>query len=265
MPDRDAADAVDRAHRMIGALRGAQDRLAALVASLEPADLARPSYDDDWTIAQVLSHMGSQAEIFGQFLDAGLAGRDAPGPEIFAPVWEAWNAKPPAQQAADDVLATFDITLFGMEADAATLARMRLSEIAVHTWDVAVALDPRARLDAEVVVLLFDSLFQLAQYVGKADAWPGPHPFRVDLHVTDEHGTTSAVYALTIDDAVRLAWQAGPDANADPDADANVTLPAEALLRLIYGRLDPDHTPAGAIERDDDVDLDALRAVFPGF
>jgi hypothetical protein len=72
------------------------------------------------------------------------------------------------------------------------------------------------------------------------------------------------VYALTIDDAVRLAWQAGPDAHTDPDADANVTIPAEALLRLIYGRLDPDHTPAGAITLDG-VDLDALRAVFPGF
>jgi hypothetical protein len=38
-------------------------------------------------------------------------------------------------------------------------------------------------------------------------------------------------------------------------------LPAEALIRLVYGRLDPAHTPAGA----DDPRLTALRSVFPGF
>jgi hypothetical protein len=168
-------------------------------------------------------------------------------------------------EAVDDAtLAAFDISLFGMEVDAATLARMRLSEIAVHMWDVAVALDPAARLDPDVVAHLFDSLFQLAQYVGKPVVWTGARPFRIDLHVTDEHGATRAVYALSIDDTVSLVWQAGPDANADPDADANVTLPAEALLRLVYGRLDPDHTPVDAITLDA-VDLDDLRAVFPGF
>jgi hypothetical protein len=40
-------------------------------------------------------------------------------------------------------------------------------------------------------------------------------------------------------------------------------MPAEALLRLSYGRLDPDHTPASVIG-DDDV-LEKLRLIFPGF
>jgi hypothetical protein len=41
-----------------------------------------------------------------------------------------------------------------------------------------------------------------------------------------------------------------------------LVLPAEALIRLVYGRLDPVHTPP--VETTD-VDLDELRAVFPGF
>jgi hypothetical protein len=41
-----------------------------------------------------------------------------------------------------------------------------------------------------------------------------------------------------------------------------VELPAEALLRLVYGRLDPDHTPAQVIGAGT---LDELREVFPGF
>jgi hypothetical protein len=44
---------------------------------------------------------------------------------------------------------------------------------------------------------------------------------------------------------------------------ATVTLPAEALIRLVYGRLDPDHTPAEVSVSG--VDLNALRAVFQGF
>jgi hypothetical protein len=41
-----------------------------------------------------------------------------------------------------------------------------------------------------------------------------------------------------------------------------VRLPAEAFLRLVYGRLDPDHTPPVSPQ---DVELGTLRAMFPGF
>jgi hypothetical protein len=47
-----------------------------------------------------------------------------------------------------------------------------------------------------------------------------------------------------------------------PAVDGEIQLPAEALLRLFYGRLDPDHTPAYTAEA---IELDRLRAVFPGF
>jgi hypothetical protein len=53
-----------------------------------------------------------------------------------------------------------------------------------------------------------------------------------------------------------------PDQAAD-DGVAEVAMPAEALLRLAYGRLDPGHTPASVTG--DAADLDRLRAVFPGF
>jgi hypothetical protein len=47
-----------------------------------------------------------------------------------------------------------------------------------------------------------------------------------------------------------------PGASGEPDLE----IPAEGLIRLVYGRLDPDHTPpiGGS------ADLDALRRVFPG-
>jgi hypothetical protein len=93
-------------------------RLAAVVGPLTAEEAAAgPSYDDDWSIAQVLSHLGSGAEIFGLILDAGRRGEDAPGMEQFQQVWDRWNAKSPEEQARD-----------GVAADAAFLAQSRPPE-----------------------------------------------------------------------------------------------------------------------------------------
>jgi hypothetical protein len=47
----------------------------------------------------------------------------------------------------------------------------------------------------------------------------------------------------------------------EPGQSPDLELPAEALSRLVYGRLDPDHTPAVT---GDATLLAELRAVFPG-
>ena len=71
------------------------DSLAALVSTLGDDDLARPSGATDWDIAQVLSHIGSGAEIFGLLLDAGLSGAEPPGGDTFPAIWQAWNERGP--------------------------------------------------------------------------------------------------------------------------------------------------------------------------
>jgi hypothetical protein len=48
---------------LIGVLRNSHERLAGLVTPLTPDQLRAQSYDTEWTIAQVLSHLGSGAEI----------------------------------------------------------------------------------------------------------------------------------------------------------------------------------------------------------
>jgi hypothetical protein len=53
------------------------------------------------------------------------------------------------------------------------------------------------------------------------------------------------------------------DGGAAADGASEISMPAEALLRLAYGRLDPGHTPAQV--QADPADLDQLRAIFPGF
>jgi uncharacterized protein (TIGR03083 family) len=232
---------------------------------LDLDQLQRTSYASEWSIAQVLSHIGSQAEIFGLFLDAGLSEHDPPGPDAFPPIWETWNAKSPQDQAADalradeTVTARFEsldddqrkrlrLSLFGMDLDAAGLARMRLGEHAVHTWDVAVALDPAATLAPDAVGLLIDTLGQLAARAGK------PGGIQRRLHVS----TSSPVRHFTLETGDKVTLVASEYSEGLPE----LGLPAEAFIRLVYGRLDPAHTPPVESRR---ADLDELRQVFPGF
>ena len=124
----------------ISALRHSHDRLRASVEPLGPDQLTQRSYPSEWTIAQVLSHLGSQAEIFGLILAAGLAGQEPPGPEEFPPIWDTWNAKDPQAQATDalradqatlerlesmdaDERARLHLNLFGMDIDTTGFAR----------------------------------------------------------------------------------------------------------------------------------------------
>ena len=249
----------------IDALRRSHDRLRAVAAPLGVSQLEQRSYDSEWTIAQVLSHLGSQAEIFGLFLDAALTGGDPPGAEAFGPIWDQWNARRPQAQAADAlqadqaVVERFEslddgqlqglrLTAFGMDIDAAGLAGMRLGEHAVHTWDIAVALDPAATVAPDAVGLLVDNLGQLAARSGKA----GGTPRRLRIVTTGPDRT----FLLETGETVTLT--AAPDA-AGPLPE--VRLPAEALLRLVYGRLDPAHTPPVETR---DAGLDELRKMFPG-
>ena len=61
------------------------------------------------------------------------------------------------------------LKLFGMDIDATGFARLRLSEHAVHTWDVLVALDPAATLAPDAVALLIDTVDQVAGRSAKPD------------------------------------------------------------------------------------------------
>lgn len=249
----------------IQALRHSHETLQAVAGPLDAGQLERRSYASQWSIAQVLSHLGSQAEIFSLLLDAGLAGQDPPGQDAFPPIWEAWNAKSPGIQAADALRADHAVTVrleslddtqrdrlhlhaFGMDLDITGLARIRLGEHAVHTWDIAVALDPAATVAPDAVVLLVDTLGQLVTWTAK------PRGQRRRLRVS----TSSPVrhYMLDIGETVTLMPTEGNSIRPE------LALPAEAFVRLVYGRLDPAHTPPVEATR---VDLDELRRVFPGF
>jgi uncharacterized protein (TIGR03083 family) len=251
----------------IAALRSAHDLLARLVDGMGPDAAGSMSYCSEWTIAQVLAHIGSGAEIGLEWLAAVLERREPMSQDEFPKIWKVWNERPPMEQVVQGVaansrlVAAYEsasaeqltggrVTLFGMmEVDGYGLAMFRLPEAAVHTWDVAVALDPSARVLPDTVDLLIDQLPGRMGWMAKPQgrAWS----------VTVETSGPSRTFTLTSGDAVSLA----PGAAASPDGVLRLT--AEAFIRLTSGRL--DDTNADGAEASGAVALDELRATFPGF
>ena len=256
----------------IATLRESHDNLDGLVRPLTPEQVRDQSYCTDWSVAQVLSHLGSGAEIALLMLPGALGEAEPVGRDAFPPVWDKWNAKSPDEQAADglasderhvqalealtdDQLAAVNMDFFGMmKLDAAGMVRMRLGEHVLHTWDVAVMADPAATVQADAVDLLIDNVPQfLAPRLGK----PLAEPFSVRITTTDP----ARDYLLTSGESITVTDWPGEGGGAGDVP--HVTMPAEAMLRLTYGRLDPEHTPS-SVSADPEV-LDKLRTIFPGF
>ncbi|MFV0524121.1 MAG: maleylpyruvate isomerase family mycothiol-dependent enzyme [Acidimicrobiales bacterium] len=249
----------------IEALAVSHRRLDAVVSSLDDPAIGAPAYPSEWSIAQVLSHLGSGAVITRRRLVAELAGETVP--EQFAPsVWDEWDARAERAQVDDglaadaELLAAFDsvsdtqravfsFALGPMSGDFDAFVGLRLNEHALHTWDVEVTEHPDATIPTEIAELVVDNLDLIARFT--AQPTPGD-PATITVATT---GPTRRV-------AIELTTQGATLATAADGGDADLTLPAEALIRLIYGRLDPDHSPS-SVTGDAEL-LDRLRSTYPG-
>jgi uncharacterized protein (TIGR03083 family) len=256
---------------IIAVLRSGHDDLARYAEGLDEAALAGPSGASEWDVAHVLSHLGSGAEIGLATLESALDGGKSPGGEFNEGVWARWNAMSPTEQRDEFVAANrrFVERLEGLDATTRTelrvdmgflpapisvaeAARMRLSEFTHHAWDVKVGADPSAVLDPDAVPLLFDMVGPFLGWISRPDALGGKH---ATLAIELTHPERS--FGLSLGDAVTLTDR--------PDyPDGVLRIPAEAWLRLVYGRLAPQWTPAG-VEITGPVTLDDLRRTFPGF
>jgi uncharacterized protein (TIGR03083 family) len=246
----------------VAALHSSVARLRQVVSRLDDADVTRRAYPAEWTIADVLSHLGSGAVITQRRLEDTLTG--APTPDDFAPgVWDEWNAKTPVAQR-DDALAadaalrarleavapeeagSLTFAMGPMTLDFADFVGMRLNEHALHLWDVEVVGDPAATLPRQVAGLVVDNLGLIARFTGR----PTGDTTTITVATTEP----SRAFTVALEpDSVTF----GPSEEA---GSADLELPAEAFVRLVYGRLDPQHTPPG----EHGAVLDVLRRVFPG-
>jgi uncharacterized protein (TIGR03083 family) len=247
----------------LDALRASATRLRGLVAPLPDDRLTEAAHPSEWTIADALSHIGSSAVISQRRLDDMFAGTETPS-DFAQPVWSEWNAKSPRAKvddglAADQALVeryasltpeqvtSLRFRVGPLELDATAMVAMRLNEHALHTWDVEVALDQHASIPDDAAALVVDNLDLIMRFTAK--------PTGVQRSIVVS--TTSPPRAFAIDLSPDAVTATRVDAPGTPD----LTMPAEDFVRLVYGRLDPDHTPPV----DGDVAaLDDLRATYPG-
>jgi uncharacterized protein (TIGR03083 family) len=246
------------------ALQASADQLRALVETLDAEQLRASAYPTEWTVSDVLSHLGSGADIFVRQVDDAVAGTPTP-PDFSRSVWDDWDARTPEAQAAG--LLASDAALLARLGELTPAERedvvismgpftlnfdeylgLRLNEHVLHTWDVDVAFNDDAVIPSEIVGAVLDNLGFVARFAGKPS------------------GADRTYLVRTFNPARSYEISLTPDAvstvETDSDAAADLELPAEAFIRLVYGRLDADHTPSSAADNEH---LDELRKVFPGF
>jgi hypothetical protein len=187
-----------------------------------------------------------------------------PDPAFNTSVWDEWNAKLPADQVSDSLLsdAAYLAVLEGATDDERVKFRMnlgpfvfdfdglvglRLGEHVLHTWDVEVPFNPSATLTSEAADAILDKLQFVAARAAK------PNGVVQDVTVRTSDPVRTFTLALKGDSAVL--------SETTLDGAADLEIPAEAFVRLVYGRLDPGHTP-DSVTGDA---LDLLRGVYPGF
>jgi uncharacterized protein (TIGR03083 family) len=246
-------------------LRHSHNQLVEQTKDLDATDLARQSACTEWSVAQVMSHLGSQTEIFSLIVQAGLTGGPGPSNEAFPPIWSAWNERSAEVQVRDSIevndrflkgleslddkaLKDFHVQAVGMEIDAVALCRLRLAEHAIHSWDIAVAFDPMATIIPEAVELIVDAGAEMAARVGKATE--EHHVIHVQTHEPQRD-------LAFMTNGVRIVpW-------SEQKSDASLRISAEGLIRLIYGR-SRETDLAHAEFTDGALSFDGLRAIFPG-
>ena len=88
----------------VEALRSSHDSLVAEVTTLAPEQLGAESYCRGWDVAQVLSHLGSGAEIGLLGLERALVDAPPLEREDLPVIWGRWNALSPAEKASEMVV-----------------------------------------------------------------------------------------------------------------------------------------------------------------
>jgi uncharacterized protein (TIGR03083 family) len=247
-------------------MRRSHDEMVPTVEAFSAEELGAQSGSSEWTVAAVLSHLGSAAEIGRNT----LANRKADMAAAQS-VWDRWNAMTPETQAANFVVSdrelveayeslsdeavaheTVDLGFLPEPLGIEMVAAMRLSELALHRWDIEVAFDPAATVAGYLVPPALRLLPSFAGFFAKPSAKAG----RVAVSTTDPART----YLLEL----RMDGAALTEGGENETAGTSLAIPAESFVRLTGGRLASEHTPA-SVTISGELSLDALRAAFPGY
>jgi uncharacterized protein (TIGR03083 family) len=215
------------------------DRLGAHLAQLDSDGWIEQSYCLEWRIYQVVSHISSGARIFLGSLANWFDGAPPMGREQMQAIWAKFNALAPEQMLEEFQASTTDyfarlealpsgaglqeVDGFLGKVPAREMLALRLSEVALHTWDVLVARDHTARIPEAVVTEILPAQLRI-RALRPSTALAGK---RVRLETPD--GTWRQLIDFRGEKPVL-------DADAAGEADIQVEAPLEEMCRLLGGR-----------------------------
>jgi uncharacterized protein (TIGR03083 family) len=244
-------------------LRTSVEHLRSVIEGASNLDPNASAFPTEWSIADTMSHIGSGAVILKQNFENVVNGSESDA-GFNQSVWDEWNAKAPADQikdalVADEALllalealpeenrATFATKFGPFDLDFDGFVALRLGEEALHAWDVEVSLDPLATLSSDVAEVILEGLGRLVSFTGKAKGRTN----EVTVRTTEPSRDLTIVFS---GDSVSLV-------STSHSGEIDLQLPAESFVRLVYGRLDLENTSPGVRNRA----LDELKTAFPGF
>jgi uncharacterized protein (TIGR03083 family) len=245
------------------ALHNSVAHLGEVIEKIEPDKYTDSAYPKEWTIADTMSHLGSGAVITSQNFDNILSGAEA-DPDFSTSTWDEWNAKDPAAQVADALVADaalldrlqmldeegrdkFEFSMGPVKFDFDGFVSLRLNEQALHTWDIEVTTNGSATVPEDAAAVMVDHVAMFVGFSGKTNG------VAHDLHVKTVNPEREYVLAFG-EDSVSMSVN-------EHGGNVDLELPAEAFVRLVGGRLDPKHTPRNVTGEH----LDELRQAFPGY
>ena len=245
------------------ALHNSVAHLGEVIEKIEPDKYTDSAYPKEWTIADTMSHLGSGAVITSQNFDNILSGAEA-DPDFSTSTWDEWNAKDPAAQVADALVADaalldrlqmldeegrdkFEFSMGPVKFDFDGFVSLRLNEQALHTWDIEVTTNGSATVPEDAAAVMVDHVAMFVGFSGKTNG------VAHDLHVKTVNPDREYVLAFG-EDSVSMSVN-------EHGGNVDLELPAEAFVRLVGGRLDPKHTPRNVTGEH----LDELRQAFPGY
>ncbi len=245
------------------ALHNSVAHLGEVIEKIEPDKYTDSAYPKEWTIADTMSHLGSGAVITSQNFDNILSGAEA-DPDFSTSTWDEWNAKDPAAQVADALVADaalldrlqmldeegrdkFEFSMGPVKFDFDGFVSLRLNEQALHTWDIEVTTNGSATVPEDAAAVMVDHVAMFVGFSGKTNG------VAHDVHVKTVNPDREYVLAFG-EDSVSMSVN-------EHGGNVDLELPAEAFVRLVGGRLDPKHTPRNVTGEH----LDELRQAFPGY
>jgi uncharacterized protein (TIGR03083 family) len=264
----------------LGAVRRAVQREAAAMAadwrSRDAAAWEAQTACREWTARDVAAHVTDGAERAVVVARAALAGepvpqydtaerrrrhaalRGLPGDELaarmqrdLAAVFEQLDGVPAA------TLHGTTANLGGGPHTLAQFADQRLVETSLHAWDIRAGSDPTATLTPETAAAMIDFvLWRVPRLAHRGDAH-GVAP----RYLCELEGLGGGPVTLEIgQDGVAATRGAGTG------ADPTLTLPVEAFIRLVWGRLDAGRDlDRGVVQTEAPREaVLALCALFPG-